>query len=216
MTISLVCMVEYSRYLHARLDQPLQKLALDDELDEQFRSHWSRQQFFNYHVRNLLTPGSWRLLLNIFIDVFLELHWTAGASTWHKVCCLLYYCVHNLVGTLQCGVVHWCSGWIMDVNDRVRFAMAGLLWNFPASQLRFDQWIFGTCYVFTRTSISLCSLSSPPLLSGLPLCALSLFSSSTCEPVPYHSSPSCPRPFALWPWSLTKTLLVGREHANCL
>ncbi|XP_062506384.1 tetratricopeptide repeat protein 13-like [Corticium candelabrum] len=42
-------MREYSRYLHARLDQPLQKLALDDELDERFRSHWSRHQFFNYH-----------------------------------------------------------------------------------------------------------------------------------------------------------------------
>jgi hypothetical protein len=41
-------MREFSRYLHARLDQPLQKIALDDELDERFRSHWSQQQFFDY------------------------------------------------------------------------------------------------------------------------------------------------------------------------
>ncbi|XP_065843347.1 tetratricopeptide repeat protein 13-like [Oscarella lobularis] len=39
---------EYSRYLHTKLDQPLDQFNSDSDLDERFRNYWTRQESFNF------------------------------------------------------------------------------------------------------------------------------------------------------------------------
>jgi len=45
------CLSEYARYLHANLDQDIEKVNLDNDFTEEFKDHWLKNLPFDFQVR---------------------------------------------------------------------------------------------------------------------------------------------------------------------